>query len=71
METYDGHFSTIQSIEYLESILEHLSEEEPMIEHIVEDSPHVTIAENIEYLRYFEVCFNADIFSRNPSRETH
>ena len=28
--------------------------EEPMIEHIVEDSPHVTIAENIEYLRYLK-----------------
>ena len=28
METYDGPFSMIQSIEDLESILEHLSEEE-------------------------------------------
>ena len=28
METYDGPFATIQSIEDLESILEHLSEEE-------------------------------------------
>ena len=27
-------------------------QEEPMIENIVEDSPHVTIAENIEDLRY-------------------
>ena len=104
METYDGNFSMIQSIEDLESLLEHLSEEEvhdtpikehpssylrkeaikhlfkeykvslitqqdsedrnihdnhvgeihkePMIEHIVEESPHVTITENIEDLRY-------------------
>ena len=36
--------------------------EEPMIEHIIEDSPHVTIAENIEYLRYYQVCSNANIF---------
>ena len=28
METYDGPFSMIQSIEDLESLLEHLSEEE-------------------------------------------
>ena len=28
METYDGPFSMIQSIEHLESLLEHLSEEE-------------------------------------------
>ena len=36
--------------------------EEPMIEQIVEDSPHVTITENIEDLRYFQVCCNANIF---------
>ena len=28
--------------------------------------PHVTIAENIEYLRYFQVCRNADIFLEIP-----
>ena len=33
-----------------------------MMEHIVEDSPHVTIAEDIEYLVYFQVCCNLDIF---------
>ena len=37
-----------------------------MMEHIVEDSPHVTIAENIEYLRYSQVCCNADIFPEIP-----
>ena len=29
-----------------------------MMEHIVEDSPHVAIAEDIEYLVYFQVCCN-------------
>ena len=42
-----------------------------MIENIVEDSPHVTIAENIEDLRYSQVCYNADIFPENPFRGTH
>ena len=37
-----------------------------MMERIVEDSPHVTIAENIEYLRYFQVCCNAHIFPEIP-----
>ena len=32
---------------------------EPMIEHIVEDSPHVTITENIEDLRFSQDCCNA------------
>ena len=37
-----------------------------MMEHIFEDSPHVTIAENIEDLRYYQVCCNADIFPEIP-----
>ena len=40
-----------------------------MIENIVEDSPHVTRAENIEYLRYSQVCCNADIFPEIPLEE--
>ena len=44
--------------------------EEPMIEHIVEGSPHVTITENIEYLRYSQVCCNANIFPEIPHEET-
>ena len=43
---------------------------EPMIEHIVEDSPHVTITENIEDLRYSQVCCNANIFPEIPHEET-
>ena len=35
--------------------------EEPMIEHIVEDSPHVTITENIEDLRYSQVCYDENL----------
>ena len=42
-----------------------------MIEHIVEDSPHVTKAENIEDLRYPQVCCNDNIFSGNPSWGNH
>ena len=37
-----------------------------MMEHMFEDSPHVTIAENIEYLRYSQVCCNANIFPEIP-----
>ena len=37
-----------------------------MMEHIVEDSPHVTIAKDIEYLVYSQVCRNADIFPQIP-----
>ena len=37
-----------------------------MMEHIIEDSPHVTIAENTEYLRNSQVCCNADIFLEIP-----
>ena len=44
--------------------------EEPMIEHIVEDSPHVTITENIEDLRYSQVCCNANIFPESTHEET-
>ena len=44
-------------------------QEKPMIENIVEDSPHVTIAENIEDLRYSQVCCNADIFPEIPLEE--
>ena len=44
-------------------------QEEPMIENIVEDSPHVTIDENIEDLRYSQVCCNADIFPESPLEE--
>ena len=44
--------------------------EEPMIEHIDEDSPHDTITTNIEYLRYSQVCFNANIFLEIPHEET-
>ena len=40
-----------------------------MIENIVEDSPHVTIAENIEDLRYSQVCCNANIFPESPLEE--
>ena len=36
------------------------------MKHIVEGSPHVTITENIEYLRYSQVCCNADIFPESP-----
>ena len=39
------------------------------MKHIVEDSPHITIAENIEYLRYSQVCCNADIFPESPLEE--
>ena len=37
-----------------------------MMEHIFEDSRHITIAENIEDLRYSQVCCNADIFPKSP-----
>ena len=37
-----------------------------MMECIVEDSPRVTIDENIENLRYSQVCCNADIFPEIP-----
>ena len=37
-----------------------------MMEHIVEDSPHVTIAEDIEYLVYSQVCCNDDTFPEIP-----
>ena len=37
-----------------------------MMEHIVEDTPHVTIAKNIEDLRYSQVCCNANIFPQIP-----
>ena len=37
-----------------------------MMEHIVEDSPHVTIAENIEDLRYSQVYCNANTFPEIP-----
>ena len=122
METQDGPFAKVQSIKDLESLLEHLSEEDihdtpikkhpssylrketikhifkeykvslitqqdsedgnihdnhvgelhkdPMREHIVEDSPNVTIAENIEYLRYSQVCCNANIFPESTHEET-
>ena len=36
------------------------------MEHIAEDSPHVTIAKNIEDLRYSQVCCNANIFLEIP-----
>ena len=46
METYDGPFAMIQSIEDLESLLEHLSEEE------IHDNPikerHHAIIDNVE-----------------------
>ena len=45
-------------------------QKEPMIEHIVEDSPHVTITENIEDLRYSQVCCNVNIFPESPHEET-
>ena len=41
-----------------------------MIEHIVEDSPHITLTENIEDLRYSQVCCNANIFPEIPREET-
>ena len=44
--------------------------EEPMIEHIGKDSPHVTITENIEYLRCSQVCCNANIFPKIPHEES-
>ena len=44
-------------------------QEEPMIENIVEDSPHVPIAENIEDLRYSQVCCNANMFLEIPLEE--
>ena len=37
-----------------------------MMKHIVEDSPHITIDENIEDLRYSQVCCNAHIFPEIP-----
>ena len=40
-----------------------------MIEIFFEDSPHVTIVENIEDLRYSQVCCNADIFPESPLEE--
>ena len=46
METYDGTFSMIQSIEDLESLLEHLSEEE-IHDTPIEELPRVVI-DNIE-----------------------
>ena len=39
-----------------------------MIEHIVEDSPHVTIIENIEDLRFSQDCCNA--CPESPHEET-
>ena len=42
METYDGPFSMIQSIEDLESLLEHLSDEE-IHDTPIEELPHVVI----------------------------
>ena len=42
METYDGPFSMIQSIKDLESLLEHLSEEE-IHDTTIEELPHVVI----------------------------
>ena len=60
METYDGPFSMIQSIEDLESLLEHLSEEE-IHDILIEELPHAVI-ENVEcvevplsYLRKEEI----------------
>ena len=44
--------------------------EELNIEHIVEDCPHVTITENIEDLRYSQVCCNANTFLEIPHEET-
>ena len=41
-----------------------------MIEHIIEHSPHVTITENIEDLRYPQVSCNANIFLEIPHEET-
>ena len=46
METYDGPFAMIQSIEHLESLLEHLSEEE-IHDTPIEELPRVVI-DNIE-----------------------
>ena len=48
METYDGPFSMIQSIEDFESLLEHLSEEE-IHDTPIEDLPRVVI-DNIKCL---------------------
>ena len=60
MEIYDGPFAMIQSIEYLESLLEHLSEEE-IHDTSIEQLPRVVI-DNIEcvevplsYLRKEEI----------------
>ena len=60
METYDGPFSMIQSIEDLESLLEHFSEEE-IHDTPIEELPRVVI-DNVEcvavplsYLRKEEI----------------
>ena len=50
METYDGHFSMIQSIEDLESLLKHLSEEE-IHDTPIEERPRVVI-DNVECVEF-------------------
>ena len=59
METYDGPFAMIQSIEYLESLLEHLSEEEIHDTTIKEHHSSYLIKEAIKQLiKEYEVSLN-------------
>ena len=50
MESYDGPFAMIQSMEELESLLEHLSEEE-IHDTPIEELPHVFI-DNVECVEF-------------------